>query len=136
MNKEIDIKFNINVEKLIELNSFHSRYGLKVVSYVYDEWDDELEGVIVEERDSLDTTPNIYLLKDIQYTNILNGFYCYDLKEAKRLLNAGCTFSLSKIIESGFYRFTFIRSINDIFTLICSEEERDYLLNSVINFKR
>ncbi|MGM0974776.1 MAG: hypothetical protein ACQEW2_17755 [Bacillota bacterium] len=133
MAKEIEIRFNISVEKLIELNSFHSRFGLKVVSYVYDQQDEELEGVIVEERDSLDKNPNVYLLTDIQYVNILNNFYYYDIKEAKRLIINGCTFSLSKNKESGFYRFTFIRAIDDIYTFICSSEERDYLLGTIIN---
>lgn len=114
MAKEIEIKFNISVEKLIELNSFHSRYGLRVVSYVYDQHDEEIEGVIVEERESLDKSPNVYLLTDIQYVNILNNFYSYELRDAVRLLKDECTFSLSRIQESGFYRFTFIRTIDDI----------------------
>lgn len=132
MNQKVEIRRNIDVEKLVELNLFHARYGLKVKGYIYNDRDEELEGVLIEERRSLGEEPNVYLLSDIEYTNILNGFYNYDLKEAKRLLLQDCTFSLARNDKTGFYQFTFIRSINDIFVFMCSKEERDYLFNFLI----
>ncbi|WP_026675554.1 hypothetical protein [Alkalihalobacterium bogoriense] len=132
MNQKVEIRSNIDVEKLVELNLFHARYGLKVKGYIYNDRGEELEGVLIEERRSLGEEPNVYLLSDIEYTNILNGFYNYDLKEAKRLLLQDCTFSLSRNDKTGFYQFTFIRSINDIFVFMCSKEERDYLFNFLV----
>ncbi|ECD6517506.1 hypothetical protein E2329_23930, partial [Salmonella enterica subsp. enterica] len=61
MNQKVEIRRNIVVEKLVELNLFHARYGLKVKGYIYNDRDEELEGVLIEERRSLGEEPNVYL---------------------------------------------------------------------------
>ncbi|WP_010174847.1 hypothetical protein [Bacillus coahuilensis] len=134
MSNEFVINTELDVCELIGISEDYNNNFVDLERHIYDSDNKKIIGIVISRNvykssNLIRGIKTHYLLTVDQWVKMKSDFYIGELLEVCYKFN---DFSLKKLNEDK-YQFVFIPKDEEPRTIIVNKEERDYILNSIID---